>query len=145
MLTVSKIVKMNNSFASILDLPEEILVNIFNKLHNLDVLYSIIGSNRKLDKIACDRTFTRSIDLTSRFSNEKDNLKTVAIFDRFCLEILPRIHNKIQYLTIETCFLERILYTNEFVNLHRITLVNLDVNMSSNIFNGKSFDLFPLK
>jgi hypothetical protein len=136
---------MSDSFTGILDLPEEILVNIFKKLHNLDVLYSIIGSNRKLDKIACDRTFTQSIDLTTIFSKEKDNSKASSIFDRFRLEILPRIHNKIQYLTIETCLLERILYTNEFVNLHRITLVNFNINMDSDVFNGKSFDLFLLK
>jgi hypothetical protein len=135
---------MNNLFTGILDLPEEILVNIFNKLHNLDVLYSLIGSNRKLDKIACDRTFVQSIDLTRIFSNEKDNSKTSGILDRFCLEIIPRIHNKIQHLTIETCLLERILYTNEFINLHRITLVNFNIYMDSKIFNGKSFDSFSL-
>lgn len=66
---------MNNSFINILDIPEEILLNILNKLHNLDVL------------------FTQSIDLTSILSNEKDNSKTNAIFNRFCSQILRRIHN----------------------------------------------------
>ena len=131
---------MDNSCVSIVDLPEEILLNIFKKVHIFDVLYSLIGSNRKLDKIACDQTFTQSIDLTSiLLSNEKDKSKSNALFDRFCLQILPRIHNYIQCLTIEICFLERILYANKFANLNRITLINFDVNMASNVFSSKIF------
>ena len=136
---------MDNSFVNIVDLPNEILLNIFKKLNNFDVLYSLVGSNKKLDNVACDRTFTQSIDLTSISSNENDNSKMGTALDRFCLHILPRIHNNIQCLTVDAYFLERILHGNKYCNLHRVTLINLDVNMASQIFNGIGFDLFTLK
>ena len=64
---------MDDSFISIVDLPNEMLLHIFNKLNNFDVLYSLVGSNKKLDDVACNRTFTQSIDLTSISSSEKDD------------------------------------------------------------------------
>lgn len=127
---------MDNSFVCIVDLPNEMLFNIFNKLNNFDVLYSLAGINKKLDNVACDRTFTQSIDLTSISSSEKDGSKTNATLDRFCLHILPRIHNNVECLTVDACFLERILHGNKYFNLHRITLINLDVNMASHILDG---------
>jgi hypothetical protein len=136
---------MDNPFVSIVDLPNEILLTIFNKLNNFDILYSLVGINDKLDNVACDRTFTRSIDLTSISSSEKDDSKTNAVCDRFCLHILPRIHNNIECLTVDAWFLERILCGNKYFNLHRVTLINLDVKMASHIFNGIVLDLFTLK
>lgn len=119
---------MDNSLVSIVNLPIEMLLNIF------DVLYSLVGTNEKLDNIACDRTFTRSIDLTFISSSEKDDSKTNALLHRFCLHILPPIHNNVECLTVEAYFLERILHGNKFFNLHRMILINLDVNMAlSNI------------
>jgi hypothetical protein len=136
---------MDNSFVSIVDLPNEMLFNIFNKLNHFDVLYSLVGSNKKLDNIACDRTFTQSINLQSISSSEKDESKTSAILDRLCFDILPRIHNTVECLTVDACFLERILHGNNYFNLHRITLINVDLNMASLIFNGIVLDLFTLK
>jgi hypothetical protein len=40
---------MNNSIVNIVDLPDEILLTIFKKLDNLDVLYSLVGVNTELD------------------------------------------------------------------------------------------------
>ncbi|CAF4704169.1 unnamed protein product [Rotaria sp. Silwood2] len=136
---------VDNSFVSIVDLPNEMLLNIFNKLNNFDVLYSLVGVNKKLDNVACDRTFTQFIGLTTISSSEKDDSKTNATLDRFCLHILPRIHNNVECLTVDACFLERILHSNKYFNLHRITLINLDVNRTSHIFNSIVLDLFTLK
>jgi len=118
---------------NILDLPEEILLYIFNKLHNLDVLYSLLGSNRKLDAVACDKIFTQSIDLTRLVSNEKAK----EVLDGFCSQILPRIHQNIRCLTIDPYWLEYILETNKFINLHRLHLTDINVVTASKIFNGR--------
>ncbi len=53
--------RMNNSIVGIVDLPEEILLTIFNKLNPIDTLYSLLGVNQKLDKVACDIPFTQSL------------------------------------------------------------------------------------
>jgi hypothetical protein len=126
---------------NILDLPDEILLTIFKKLHDFDVLYSLLGVNKKLDNVACDINFTRAIDLTTVSSDEANDVKNNAILDRFCLHILPRIYDKVECLTIQACFLERVLYAGNYLNLHKLTLVNLELKMAFYIFKGMLLDL----
>lgn len=52
---------VSDSMINIVDLPDEMLLTIFNKLRNIDMLYSLVGVNRKLDTVACDINFTRTI------------------------------------------------------------------------------------
>ncbi|CAF0979151.1 unnamed protein product [Adineta steineri] len=81
---------MTHSTADILTLSDEILLNIFNELDNMDVLYSLIGVNRILDRVARDTSFTQSLDFLKILDNT-NNLKINFILDRFCLDIIPRI------------------------------------------------------
>ncbi|CAF4007103.1 unnamed protein product, partial [Rotaria magnacalcarata] len=74
---------MNNSMIRIVDIPEEMLLAIFKKLNNIDILYSLVGVNQKLDKVACDIGFTRTIDLTMSSSDEAEYSGTNTILDRF--------------------------------------------------------------
>jgi hypothetical protein len=39
----------NDNQLNILDLPNEILLNIFNKLNTVDVLYSLVDVNKRFD------------------------------------------------------------------------------------------------
>ena len=75
---------MNNSIVSILDLSDEILLIIFKKLNNIDALYSFVGVNNNKK---------RAIDW-----------KTSQIRDRIFMHILPRIHENVEYLTVQGCF-----------------------------------------
>ena len=52
------------------DIPDEILLLILNKLSNIEVLYSLIGVNIRLDKIANDPIFTDHLTLIKRSSND---------------------------------------------------------------------------
>jgi hypothetical protein len=126
---------------SILDLPAEILLTIFKKLNDFDVLYSLVGINRKIDNVACDINFTRALDLTTVSSDEADDVKNKAILDRFCMHILPRIHDNVECLTVQACFLQRVLYAGNYLNLHKLTLVNLELKMAFYIFKGMLLDL----
>jgi hypothetical protein len=49
--------------------PDEILLLILNKLTNIEVLYSLIGVNVRLDKIASDPIFTEYLTLITRSTN----------------------------------------------------------------------------
>ncbi|CAF4395188.1 unnamed protein product [Rotaria magnacalcarata] len=42
---------MNRSTVSLMDLPDEILFTIWNKLNKLDVLYSFVDVNRRFNKL----------------------------------------------------------------------------------------------
>jgi hypothetical protein len=132
---------MNYSPVSIVDLPDELLLTIFKKLDNFDVVYSLVGVNQKLDNVACDISFTRALDLMTIASNEVDDSRMNTILDRFCMHILPRIHHKVECLTVQACFLQRILHASNYLNLRTLTLDNLELNMASHIFNGMLLDL----
>jgi hypothetical protein len=54
---------MDYSFIKLTDLPDEILMIIFKKLYNFEVLYSLIDINDRLNKIALDSIFTSDLTL----------------------------------------------------------------------------------
>jgi hypothetical protein len=126
---------------NILDLCDEILLVILNKLNNIDVLYSLIGVNRKLDRLARDITFTQSVDLVAISSNEHNGSRNKSILDRFCFSIMPRIQHNIECLTLDPLSIDRVLCIGNYSKLHKLTLVNLQLEMGSRIFNGMLFIL----
>jgi hypothetical protein len=111
----------------LLDLPDEMLMTIFKKLDPVNVLYSLMGVNRRLDRLACDPVFINSIDLRAVSSTDYVSSLRNPIFERFCAEILPRIHHHVKWLHIEAVCIERILLGGEYPQLQGLTLVNLGV------------------
>ncbi|CAF1150043.1 unnamed protein product [Rotaria sordida] len=137
---------MNYSTVNILDLSDEMVLTILNKLNNIDVLYSFIGVNRKLDRLARDITFTQSIDLATISSNEHDDSRNESRLDRFCFDIIPRIQDNIECLTLDPLSTDRVLSIGSYSKLHKLTLVNFQLEMASRIFNdGSSFNIFKHK
>jgi hypothetical protein len=126
---------------SIVDLLDEILLTIFKKLDDFDVLYSLVAVNQKLNNVACDINFTRAVDLKTISSNEGDDVRNNAILDRFCMYILPRIHDNVECLTVQACFLQHALYADHYLNLRKLSLVNLELKMTFCIFKSTLFDL----
>ena len=131
---------MNDSTVGILDLSDEILLTILKNLNNFDVLYSLVGVNKKLDNVACDINFTRNVDLMILPSNRANDCKTNVIFDRVFMHILPRIHEKVECLTIQGCFLQHVLLAGNYHNLRKLILINLEFKMASHVFNGMLID-----
>jgi hypothetical protein len=127
---------MNYLDIGILDLPDEILVIILSKLKHVDVLYSLVGVHERFDRIICDTLFTRSIDLSTISSNYKNASLINKMLNRFCVDILPKIHHNIECLTLEPCSMEYILQASNYPNLHKLNLVKLDIEQVLNYFNG---------
>lgn len=135
---------MKYSDAQLLDLPDEILMIIFNKLNNVEVLFSLMNVNVRLDKIVHDYTFTNQITLIEQ--NGATNLGSPLsdkILDRFCLKILPQIHEKIKWFKLETISMERILLAaNNYPNLHQLDIFIMNKNIDMHLFISKVFQLF---
>jgi hypothetical protein len=127
---------MNDSGINILDLPDEIL----SKLQNIDVLYSLMGVNDRLDRVVCDTYFTRFVDLAAISSNTENEI----ILSRFCLEISPRIHQNAKCLTLEPMSMERILLASDYPNLYKLNFVQLEQEQALRYFNGKKFLSYSL-
>jgi hypothetical protein len=119
------------------DLPDEILVLILKKLNNVEVLYSSIGVNIRLDQIAIDSIFTEYLPLITRSSNGSINSLDDSMLDRFCTEILPRIHRKIKWLTLEPSYIERLFLTLDYPNLHSLSLFNIESGTALRLLAGK--------
>ncbi|CAF1570105.1 unnamed protein product [Adineta steineri] len=129
---------MNHSIVQLNDLPDEILMMILKKLWNIKVLYSLIGINKKLDRIACDPVFTRYLSLVNRSSNNSVAPLTNEVLNRFCAQILPKIHHHIRRLDLESATMERILSTTNYPNLHQLGLFNLHAKTAASLFTSKT-------
>ena len=128
---------MNISSLRLNDLPEELLLIIFRKMNNIDLLYSILGINRQLDRIMNDSFFTN--DLRLIMSSVDDVIRPLSseIVDRFCSEILPKIDEKIQSLTVESLYMENIFRAGGYFNLRKLCLASIKQEKLSELFNGK--------
>lgn len=128
---------------NIMDLPDEILIIIWNKLSNIDVLYSFLNVNRRFDKLVRDKMYTRSIELIKNNCEDEDNCSlSDQILDRFCFDLLPQIHNIIERFVLESFSMEKILYAADYPQLRQLTLVNFTQELAIRVLAGrKSFSL----
>ncbi|CAF1676145.1 unnamed protein product, partial [Rotaria sordida] len=126
---------MNLSKVGLLDLPNEILVMIFKKLDNIDVLYSLLDvDNQRLDIIAQENTFTNTLKFLIITLTDDILSLTDSIVDRFCTNILPRIHQNVKSLILDSLSMERILLVGDYPNLTEIKLFNFNDKIVSRYF-----------
>ncbi|CAF3982361.1 unnamed protein product [Rotaria sp. Silwood1] len=134
---------MAHSLVQLNDLPDEILMIIFKNLNNDEVLYSLIGVNKRLNTFVHDSTFTSHLTLMRRFSNNTIHPLSDTIIDRF-LQILPSIHHKILWLDVESSNMERILLSTNYPNLYGLGLYNFEIEKVKHLFTNETIltDLF---
>ena len=111
---------MEQWFTLLMNLPDEIILLILNKLDNADVLYSLMNFNARLDRILHDAMFTKKIALAQTLSSEKR--LDEKILNRFCFEILPNIHHQIQWLSVDALSMERIFLAADYPNLNQLDI-----------------------
>ncbi|CAF4262730.1 unnamed protein product [Rotaria socialis] len=109
---------------NILDLPDEMLLAIFNKMNMIDVLYSLVGVNQRLDQLIFDPLYI--CHLNARVNSLLNSNSNIAnhILDRICEKIIPWVHHKITKLTAQPLSIERILYRMNYPQLHFVSLVD---------------------
>lgn len=132
-------INMFNSCLQLNDLPDEIFLIIFKKLNNVDLLYSFFDVHKRLNRILYDPIFLNHLSLLNRDSNDCIYRLFDWMLGRYCLEILPSIHNKIEWLDLESSSMRRILLCTDYPNLHRLGLYNLDKQLAKHLVSGKIF------
>ncbi|CAF3966332.1 unnamed protein product [Rotaria sp. Silwood1] len=130
---------MERLSVQLMDLPDELLIIIFKKLNNIDVLCSLIDVNMRFNKIICDQIFTSYLTLFQRSSDDVICPLNDRIIDRFCLQILPQIHYKIKWLNIESSSMKHILCIVDYPNLNGLGLYNIEEETFKRLFIGKYF------
>ncbi len=128
------------------DLPNEIWFLILKKLDNMDVLYSLLGiNNRELNDLVQDKAFTSILSFVSMSSADDICSISGRILDRFCLDILPKIHYNVKCLVLDSISMEAILLAGNYPTLREIQLFNFNQEILSRCFIGKKLvrsDLF---
>ncbi|CAF3712851.1 unnamed protein product [Rotaria socialis] len=136
---------MERSFIQLNDLPDEILLILLKNLQNAEVLYSLINVNKRLTTIVNDSNFTKYLTLRTFFSNGLLYEFTRTILDRFCLEILPKIQDKIEFLNLESSSMKRILLLTSYPNLYGIGLYDIATEIAKDLFTDESFFIRTFK
>ena len=122
---------MDRSSIHLLDLPDEILLILFKKLDNVDVLHSLIGINhQRLDRLTREKTFSNFLSFTSTFANNTEAM------DRFCIDIEPRIHLNVKRIVVEAAFMERIILAADYPYLTELKLSNFQRDTSLDYFTS---------
>ncbi|CAF5074085.1 unnamed protein product [Rotaria sp. Silwood1] len=130
---------MEYSSVQLNDLLDEIIFIIFKKLNKLDVLYSFIDVNKRLNEIVHDPTFTSGLTLFNYLSCDYIYPLSDLMLDRFCLHILPKIGHKIKWLDLEPLSMKRILLSANYPNLFGLGIYNIEKQAVLNLFTGKIF------
>ncbi|CAF1368374.1 unnamed protein product [Rotaria sordida] len=135
---------MKPSSLQLTDLPDEIVTMIFKKLDNITLLYYLSDVNIHLNRIVYDFIFTNRLTLLSFVPIRFIKLTSLSInyiyplpdpiLDRFCLHILPKIHQKVKWLDLEPLSMERILLATNYPNLSGIALYNIQIERAINLF-----------
>jgi hypothetical protein len=142
---------MKYSSIRLTDLPDEILVIIFQKLPNIELLYSLMDLDPRLDGILNESIFTNRLILLRFISRRLVNRKSIVpyyvyplldpILDRFCERILPKINLKVRWLELESTSMERVLHAANYPNLFGVVIYNIQTERALQVFSGKIFHL----
>jgi len=128
---------MSRSNVQFLDIPNEILLIIFKKLDNIDVLYSFFGINdERLDILAQEKIFTNTLSFVSTLTDDSYSIPDT-ILNRFCLDILPRIHHNVKCLILESSYMGRFLHATDYPYLTKLKFFNFNQDIASTYFTGK--------
>ncbi|CAF3960244.1 unnamed protein product [Rotaria sp. Silwood1] len=130
---------MKDLFIQLNDLPDEILIYIFKKLYNGEVLYSLMGVNQRFDRILHDTIFTRNLCLLEYCPVDDATFPFPdAIIDRFCSKILPEIGHQIQTLFLSRTSIERVLYATNYPNLNHLGLCDIEYKVARSLLADES-------
>ncbi|CAF1020506.1 unnamed protein product [Rotaria sordida] len=116
----------NNYNINILDLSDEMLLAILNKLNMVDVLYSLVYVNKRFNRLILDPFYIHNLDLTVKHSLlQRVSPLDIEKIDTICKKILARIHHHIYKLTVPLYLIESILNI-DYPQLQSLSLVNFE-------------------
>ena len=117
----------NSDSLNILDLPDEILILIFNELNMVDVLHSFMNLNERFNRLIFDPLYIQNLNMTAMITKSAfDHIFSIdnQVFDQICKDILPQVQHQVNKLTLESTSVERILRSFHFPELKSLTLIN---------------------
>ena len=116
---------MTSNSMNIPALPDEMFCAILNKLHMVDVFYSLVDVNEQFNRLALDSFYVHHLDflikpIVKRSSSSIDN----QLLDKIYRKIFPRICNGVHQLTVEPLSQERLLGIAHYPHLYSLSLLH---------------------
>jgi hypothetical protein len=100
----------------------------------------LMDVDMQLNQIICDPFFTNCLTLLRvSFKNVIYPLAD-AILDRFCLQILPEIHDNVKWLNVESLSMKRVFLAAKYSNLYGLGIYNIEEETAQRFFAGKKFN-----
>ncbi|CAF4802882.1 unnamed protein product [Rotaria socialis] len=134
---------LNNNDFNILDLPDEILLVILNKLNTTDVFHSLVDVNQQFDRLAFDYLYVRNIDMTDTMiiNSLYDQISSIdtKILSKICEKVLPRIHHQVYKLTIEQYSMQHIILAANYPQHYSLSLINFQEEILYQYLTGILF------
>jgi len=96
---------------------------------DVNILPSVTVDNGRLNILAQENTFTDTLKFVS--------IDDMCLIDRFCIDILPRIHQNVKYFIFDPVFMERILVATTYPNLNELKIFHFQQQIVFNYFTGK--------
>jgi hypothetical protein len=113
---------------NILDLPDEILLVIFNKLNGIDALYSLVDVNERFDRLVLNAVRIRTLDMTKMMIKSYYD-RTFSLDSNFlskiCKQILPQIRHQINELIVEQNSMKHV-FPHTYPQLDSLSFVNFE-------------------
>jgi hypothetical protein len=129
----------NNHHLNILDLPDEILFIIFEKLNMVDVLYSLVDVNGRFHRLALDPLHTRDLDMTINSLYKPISSVDIQVLSRISSKILCQIHHQVHKLTVEEYSMKEILRAGNYPQLYSLSLINFEEKILYQYLKGIVF------
>jgi hypothetical protein len=119
----------NTNNVNILDLPDEILLSIFNKLNGIDAFYSLVDVNKRFDRLVLNSLRIRTLNMTKMVIKSYYD-RTFSLDNHFLSKIskkiLPRIHHQLNELIVEQNSIKHIFHTDTYPQLDSLSFVNFE-------------------
>ncbi|CAF1037544.1 unnamed protein product [Adineta steineri] len=118
------------NYLNILDIPDEILFLIFQRLNAVEVFTSLEDVNQRFHRLAFDPLLIRDLNMTTitninSFYDQNFSIDS-NVLSRICKNILPQIHSQVHKLTVEQDSMKEILHAGTYPQLYSLSLINFE-------------------
>ncbi len=130
----------NKNDVNILDLPDEILLIIFQKLEMIDVLSSLANVNSRFFRLAIDPLHVYDLNMTIKSLHGQISSIDTQALSRICQNILPHIHHQVHKLTVEQHLMKEILGAGTYSELYSLSLSNFEESILHEYLTSMIFE-----
>ncbi len=136
---------LNKNDMNIVDLPNQILFNIFKKLNMIDVLYSFVDVNQRFNRLVLDSFYIGDVNMTTIMDTTSLYDQTCSIdgkvLSRISEKVLPRIDDQIYKLTAEEYSMKQTLLASNYPKLFALSLINFQEEILHEYLIGIIFNV----